>query len=45
LSKKIYGAWAKSSPDDPKVMQKDTEEHNKWKTGFNAVVRNKKFSN
>jgi hypothetical protein len=26
LSKRIYGAWAKSSPDGPKVMQKATEE-------------------
>jgi hypothetical protein len=40
LSKRIYGAWAKSSADGPKVMQKATEEHSKWKIGFKAVVRN-----
>jgi hypothetical protein len=44
LSKIIYGAWEKSSPDGPKVTQKDTEEHSKRKTGFNAVVRNTQFS-
>jgi hypothetical protein len=45
MSKRIYGVWAKSSPDGPKVMQKATEEHSKWNTGFNAVVRNTQFSN
>jgi hypothetical protein len=45
LSKRIYGAWAKSSPDGPKVMQKATEEHSKWNIAFNAVVRNTPFSN
>jgi hypothetical protein len=45
LSKKIYGAFAKSSPDAPKVMQKATEEHSKCTIGFNAVVRNTQFSN
>jgi hypothetical protein len=43
LSKRIYGAWATSYPDDPKVMQKATEEHSKWNIGFNAVVRNTQF--
>jgi hypothetical protein len=45
LSKRIYGAWEKSSPDGPKVMQIATEEHNKWNIGFNEVVRNNQFSN
>jgi hypothetical protein len=45
LSKRIYGAWAKSSPDAPEIMQKATEEHSKWKIGFNAVLRNAQFSN
>jgi hypothetical protein len=45
LSKRIYGAWAKSSPDGPEVLQKVTEEHSKWKIGFNAVVINTQFSN
>jgi hypothetical protein len=45
LRKRIYGAWEKSSPDGPKVTQKATEEHSKWKIGFNAVVRNTQFSN
>jgi hypothetical protein len=37
LSKKIYGAWAKSSPGSPEVMQKATEEHSKWNIGFNEI--------
>jgi hypothetical protein len=45
LSKRIYGARAKSFPDGPKVMQKATEEHRKWNFGFNAVVRSTQFSN
>jgi hypothetical protein len=45
LSKRIYCAWANSSPDGPKVMQKATEEHSKWNIGFNGVVRNTQFSN
>jgi hypothetical protein len=45
LSKRFYGAWTKSSPDGPKVMQKATEEHVKWSIGFNAVVRDTEFSN
>jgi hypothetical protein len=45
LRKRIYGEWAKASPDVPKAMQKATEEHNKWNIGFNAVVRNTQFSN
>jgi hypothetical protein len=45
LSKRIYGAWAKSSSNGPKVMQKATEEHGKLNIGFNAVVRNTQFSN
>jgi hypothetical protein len=42
LSKRIYGAWAKSS-NGSKIMQKAIEEHNKWNTGFNAVCE--KYSN
>jgi hypothetical protein len=44
LSKRIYDAWTKSSPNGPKFKQKATEENNKWKIGFNAVVKKTQFS-
>jgi hypothetical protein len=45
MSKRIYGAWVKSSPDGPKVIQKATLEYRKWNIGFNAGVINTQFSN
>jgi hypothetical protein len=45
IEQENYGSCAKLSPGGPKVMQKSAEEHSKWNTGFNAVVRNTQFSN